>query len=175
MTNTVFITLPGRQPLVYSLCTNKIQASEINIASLKRNKLMMVVVILSFILHLIVYMKIKLHKQKQQDSIYVISFGDHIKHIGISSIDSRALSDFGTSAVSVVLSLAVGFIPTIGNEMNPDNLNNFPYYLFIYFNHFISTNVLTLFTAIIYYLRHPALRQTVIREIKFISKTLFNK
>jgi hypothetical protein len=166
MINAIFVILPGRQPLVYNLCINKIQTTELNVSAMKRNKLMMVVFGLSLCLHLYVFVKIKLHKQKQQDSINAISYGDHLKHIGISSIDKHALSDFGTSAISVMLSLSVAAISTIANEMNPADLNTFPFYLFVYFNHFIGTNFITFITAMIYYFRHPALRKTITRELK---------
>ena len=165
LANAVFVILPGRQPLVYNLCVNKIQASELDISTIKRNKLLIVIVMLSLILHLVVYIKIKTHKQKQNKSIYVISYSDHIKHIGISSIDNHSLSDFGISVTSVIFSLSVTSISTIANEMNPANVNKFPFYLFIYFNHFISINFLTFFISSIYYIKHPALRKTVKREI----------
>jgi hypothetical protein len=166
LVNATFVVLPGRQPLVYNLCINKIQTTELNSFAMKRNKLMMVVFALSIVLHLFVFVKIKFHKQKQQGFINAISYGDHIKHFGISFIDRQALSNFGTSTISVFLSLSVAAIPTIGNEMNPADLNIFPFYLFVYFNHFISTNLITFITAMLYYFRHQALRKTIIKELK---------
>lgn len=166
LANAVFVILPGRQPLVYNLCVNKILKSELHDSAIKRNKMLIVMVLLSFMLHLVLYLKIMFHKQKQQDSIYVISYVDHIKHIGISSIDNQSLSDFGTSTLSVFFSLSVTAFSTMSNETNPDNLNKFPFYIFVYFYHFIFTNFLTFFLTIIYYIKHQALRKTVKREVR---------
>jgi len=160
--------------MVFCLCTNKIEASELKISTLKHNKFMIAIFVLSLMLHIVLFIKIRFHKFQQQNTVYVVSFRDYIKQIGISSIDKQALSDISTTACSIFLFVFVTSIPSITNEMNPVNANKFPYYLFVYFNHFIVNTLVTLLTASIYYLRHPELRNAVNREIKSRYQSISN-
>jgi hypothetical protein len=139
---------------------------ELNAPTVKVNKVTMTITALSFLLQFVVFIKIKIYKQKQQNSVYVLSYVDHIKGLGISSIDNQALPDFATSSFSVALNILLVVFATLGNNIKPVNVNQFPYYLLVYFNYLIANSLLAGSGAIVYFIRHQPLRKAVFREIK---------
>jgi hypothetical protein len=127
---------------------------------------MMAITLMSLVIHLILILRIKIFKFQQRKLVFVISSFEHLKNLAISSIDSQALSDLGTSVVNLLL---VGFSHLFSNRINsmsPERANEYPFYLLLYAYYFFANNLITGFLSLTYYARHPPLRKAICREIK---------
>ena len=122
--------------------------------------------IFSFFLHAAVNVKIKLYKRQQQTSVIVITQSDLAKDVEINSIDNRALSDFLTNVFGVAVTSSFGITTTLVNRTSPADFNEFPGFLLVYFMHFVVPFLITGTIAVLYYIRNPALRKTLYRELK---------
>ena len=86
--------------------------------------------------------------------------------MGITSTEKNAISDLSTNAVNVVLICSTGLVSTLVNNMDTVKANVYPFYLFVYFFHFIYTPVMLGTLSLTYYLRHPPLRNYIYRELR---------
>jgi hypothetical protein len=170
ITQAVFVMSPGSQQFLFFLCTNKFGSSELNSSSFKKSKLMITTTVISLLVHLVLNLRIKIYKHRKKNLVFDISGFEHVKNLAISSIDSQALSDFGTSAVTIVLLGLSHFFTNRINTMNPERANEYPFYIFLYIYYFFASNVTTGFISLTYYIRHPPLRNAIYREIKSIFK-----
>jgi hypothetical protein len=161
----VFVLLPGRQPFNYYLCTNK---PESVYQFAKINWLIIVIQLLSVATHIIINLKIDRFKEAQKKSIYIVSKSGYLKSLGILSMDKHAISDNAANAFNVVVMSTTSVISTLVNNMDPGKANHFPYYLLIYFYHFIIPFMITGSVSCVYYIRHPPLRNVIIREVRWI-------
>ena len=85
---------------------------------------------------------------------------------GITSTENNAISDLSTNAVNVVLFCSTGLLSTLANSMDTAKANVYPFYLLVYFYHFIYPPVMFGTLSLIYYLRHPPLRNYIYRELR---------
>jgi hypothetical protein len=170
VTQFVFVFLPGRQPLNYYVCSNKLKVSLIDEPDFKLNWQLTFLQLFSLFLHVFANVRIKLYKVKQERSVFVISNLDHNKNGDISSIDNRAISDFVTNVLAVLATSSFGITTSLVNWTSPKMFNVYPYYLIVYFMHFVVPFLITGTIALLYYIRHPPLRKTIYREIKLRFK-----
>ena len=110
-------------------------------------------------LTLLGHMRIKQYKNNH-------IFAQTSSTMGITSTESNAISDLSTNAVNVVLFCSTGLISTLANNMDTAKANVYPFYLFVYFFHFIYPPVMLGTLSLVYYLRHPPLRNTIFRELR---------
>ena len=95
---SVYIILPGRQPLHYHMCSGlKVIEPE-----LKQNWTFYFVLAISLTVHIFVNAKIKMMKIKQQHSHDVPTFSDFLKCEDISMMEQQTISDFLTSFLTVI-------------------------------------------------------------------------
>jgi hypothetical protein len=88
----------------------------------------------------------------------------------LASIDSRGISDFVSNTCNALIVGSVVFVSTAVNKISPSQIAVYPNYLLIYFYQFIFQFIVVGSTTIIYYLRHPPLRKSLAREMKYIKE-----
>ena len=120
---TVFVLLPGRPPLHYYLCSNKIDLSQLDKLPFKLNWPLLSLLTISFAIHIFVNVKVKIMKVKQQRSIDALTFSDKLKFGDILSMDNRSISDFFTSFMTVGVPCSFFLTLVLINRVNPIEFN----------------------------------------------------
>ncbi len=167
LTQFVYVSMPGKQPLHYYLCSQMLKLSQLKDASsYKPNWQLTFLMIISFFLHIFANIKIRLYKRKQATSVSIISNSDFAKNCDISSMDKRALSDFVTNILGVWASFIMLLSMYVINLISPEKFNTYPYYLILYLVHHVSPFFLMGTILLPYYVRHPPLQKTIYRELK---------
>ncbi len=95
---SVYIILPGRQPLHYHVCS----VLRVVEPELKQNWTLVVTMAITLTIHIFVNAKIKMLKIKQQHSHDVPTFSDFLKCEDISMMEQQTISDFLTSFLTVI-------------------------------------------------------------------------
>jgi hypothetical protein len=121
--------LPGRQPLHYYFCTNL--QPEKN-SEFKTNWSVLILQAMSFAIHILVNVKIRIFKVKQKQFVGALTFSDHMKFGDILSMESRSISDYMTSILAVVASSSFFIISSIINHhTNPYEFNQVRFYIIL--------------------------------------------
>jgi len=120
---TVFALLPGRPPLHYYLCSNKIDLLQLDKLPYKLNWPLLSLLAISFAIHIFVNVKVKILKVKQQRSTEALTFSDKLKFGDISSIDNRSISNFLTSFLTVAAPGSFFVSLLVINRSNPIEFN----------------------------------------------------
>ena len=117
--------------------------------------------IISVLLHVLVRVKIFAFKWKN-GSVQSKHNTNNFK----SNFENQSLSDFSTNVMIVGLT-SVGVLSVLSvNNLNPLEANVFPNYLFVYWLHCFGPFVFGGLFSVIYYLRHPPLRISLVRELR---------
>ena len=115
--------LPGRQPLQYNLCLNKIDFLQLADSEFKPNWSLLLLQAVSFVIHIFVNAKIKILKVQQKRSANVLTFSDQMKFGDNMSIDNRSISDYLTSFLSVTAASSFVITTTVTSRKNPIEFN----------------------------------------------------
>ena len=76
------------------------------------------------------------------------------------------MADFLTNVFGVAVTSSFGITTTLVNRTSPADFNEFPGFLLVYFMHFVVPFLITGTIAVLYYIRNPALRKILYRELK---------
>ncbi len=147
------------------MCTNRIKTYDLSNPVVKTNWISLIILITSFVTHVLVQIKILTYKLKKKNSVHIISRTEFIKNVGILDIDQRSLSSLATNIINVVLTGILFFISTAVNHKNFNEANKYPVYLLFYFYNLIFPFILFGAISLTYYSRHPPLRKVIYREI----------
>jgi hypothetical protein len=115
--------LPGRQPLQYNLCVNKIDFLQLADSEFKPNWSLLLLQAVSFAIHIFVNAKIKILKVQQKRTANVLTFSDQMKFGDIMSMDNRSISDYLTSFLSVSAASSFVITTTGTSRKNPIEFN----------------------------------------------------
>ena len=154
--------MSARQPLGYYIC------SGINPTNAFKKPLQIygVVEIFSFLLNLIIYVRIKIHKTAHRLPSAVSTGCSLRSGITFSEWESQTLSSFGTNltnSVIVLLSIVNMFLI---NGIEAKNFNQYPYTIYVYYIFFLYPCLVTLISLLLYYYRHQPMRRFLIGEFR---------
>ena len=94
------------------------------------------------------------------------------KQLTLASMESRVISDFASNTCNAVIVGSVVFVSTAVNKISPMHIAIYPNYLLIYFYQFIIPFIVIGSTTLVYFLRHPPLRKSLAREVKYFKDKL---
>jgi len=119
---SVFVLLPGRQPLQYYLCLNLSHSPSSDI--FKMNWSFLLLQAISFAIHIFVNVKVKMLKAKQKQSTEILLSQSHQLKLGdLLTMESRSISDYLTSFLCLTASSSVVITTSIINWINPIQFN----------------------------------------------------
>ncbi len=163
ISQTAYVSLPGRQPFNYYFCSNKIRHSDLmSGVEVKNNWSLIGLQAFSVLLHVFVKIRINLFKNKQKKS------WTNVKANGMSVINRQTIANTGTNAFNTFLFFSTGLISIPVNKMKLESANEFPNYLFLYFVHLIHPALLCSTLTFAYFLTHSPLRKTIYSEIRLM-------
>ena len=126
----------------------------------------------SFVLHIIVRIKISVFKRKthpEQSSLESILTLTFLKNFG-----NQSLSDFATNIFMVFMMGTGIIIVSIVNNFIPKNLNFYPNYYFVYVLHLYGPTVSGAFLSLSYYFRHELLQIFIRKEAQEFLEYVLN-
>ena len=154
-----------RQPLGFYICSGIDLTEEFK----KPLPIYGTIEISSFLLNAFFYFKIKRYKRKVLELVNVL---ESRKKMYLTDVDE-------SSMVSKLITLSVGFASilivlnqAIINKIDPNNVNVFPYTLYVYYVFFIYPTLIVLIILLVYYIRHEKLRKFVYSESKLFVESI---
>ncbi len=133
LSQLIYILMPGNQPLNFFLCSGirpNIQSKT------KINYISLIVLVLSFLLHIFLSLKIFLFKRKIA-KIEQINVFEQKRQKFVFDIDKDTLIGFAVNFMNMAFLALCGVFVSIANNMNPVEINKYPNYLIMYFWHLI--------------------------------------
>ena len=122
----------------------------------------------SILLNIIIYFHIKLYQKKNDKSVTspVLPTSYRRKLLFLKEIKSETLSSILTNCLNILIMALTAFNQSLVNKINSDNLNLFPYTLFVHYIFLIAPNFLVGLSLIVYYFHHSPLRKTIFGQAK---------
>jgi hypothetical protein len=154
----VYVFLPGRQPLNFYICSGSFEANSYYKLAKKTNWSALIVQVISILLHIFVNIRVKRYKKVTQ----VTSF----QHLEILYTEKRNITDIVTTASNVISMGMSSIIVVSFNSISPEQANLYPYHLIVYFFHLVVPFVIYSCISLMYYIRQPIMRKTLLREVR---------
>ena len=107
----------------------------------------------SALLHIIVHLKIFLHKRKRDDDVIAAKF------------DAKSLFSFGINLILISTLMATTIL---GPKLNPEKLKHlsiYPNYLTLYYNGLIAPGIIGTISVFLIFYRNDRLRKGVFKEM----------
>ncbi len=116
---SVFVILPGRQPLQYYLCSNKVDFSQMDDSALKLNWSFLVLQVFSVAIHILAKIRFQIFKVKQQQPVDT----QQIKYSDLLAMKKQSISKIFSSFLSIVVFSSAVITGFIINRTNPFEFN----------------------------------------------------
>jgi hypothetical protein len=123
--------------------------------------------VVSLIIHVIVYSKIYKYKRSKQP-IGPLTFSAFEQQNFVANINSQSLTNFGINFVFIFTMISMFMAAKKTNELNPQDLGNYPNYFFVYFNLLAANGILGIFVHILFFYQNKDLRKAFVDTIKDI-------
>jgi hypothetical protein len=157
----VWHTLSPRLPIGFYICSGSDPAQVFKTPL----KIYGIVEIGSVLLNLVICVRIKLYKQKEV-SAAPSSQSCVRKSLFLQDVESQSLSSLATNIANTFLVLLSAVHKATINNIDPKNINQYPYSIYIYFVFFISPSSLCIFSVLMYYCRQGPMRRAISHEIR---------
>ena len=167
----VYAMMPGKNPQNVFLCLGE-YPTKYEGMTVKVNTTMNYLLLFSFLAHLVAGIRIKIYRNQedQKDQVQALSVAAPVDNIHI-------LMNFTTNLISLLLLIVSSVGPAMVNKMEPVFLDTYPNFLYVYVIHHYSPQSVLFFTALIYLVKNPQLRNFITTELgakirKWISRLL---
>ena len=169
----IYYLTPGRNYLYYYICSGQNPISDQQ-KTLKTDFVGQLVTGFSIVIHVFIYIKIKLYKKKIKSTGFNIANAQSLKKKvnDFISVETDSLTDITTSIFSaLILSLCV-FMVIKSNKIPLQEFNCFPNYLYEYFFRLVWPYLMVLAIVLLHYYHNPMLRETIKREYLNVVQNL---
>jgi len=164
--NFSVLFLPQKFSLYYYACADLDPMAD---QHLKKANNMQIEVFASFILHLVINIRIRIFKAKHSITVVPTSslaIGTSAKAMTHAKNESQSLSDSASNLCIAMWGTFYIFLQRKVNGFSLNEANSYPNYLFMFAYHFICPSTTHFLIASLYYVRHAPLRKTIWSEIK---------
>ena len=159
-------SLPGKEAFAYYICTGIDSTPDKDLP----NKPTSFIEIVSIILVSIIMTRIFIHKKKSSKINQQIHPNTINKVNDLSHIEQSTIADMTHLFILLLIFVLYLMVLIRLRTSNPDEINDYPNYLFVYFHQIIFPQSLAFFGGSSYYFRHPPLMKAIKREIKDFLK-----
>jgi len=136
LSQIAYVIFPGRNPLVYYICVGKFPLNEIGLKDpVKPNLPVFAMLGLSCCTHIFTAYKLRQAKIKKSKVAPTIDNGDNPAKVFNVLTDKNTLANFTSNIISLTLLVCAYVIAFTMNKMEPEDVNKFPNYVFVYFWH----------------------------------------
>ena len=162
LSELVFVLSPGRNPLMYHICTGKYPAKSFSLDQpVKINHPVYWLLLLTIVTHLVAGIKLKRARKLGGPDGPLVSPAPHSVSVLQSLTTRKNLADFSTNAVSIFL-ISVSLSSTlILNKMSVLEVTKYSNIVFIYFWQWCLPQLLAYSTILIYYRGQKQLRKEI--------------
>ena len=157
----VFVYLPGQHPMSYYICVGENPKADLK-QPLKFNISFYILLIICIVTHILMSLRIFIYKHQIKNKIDSQIFLQKYASLNNSQ------SFFGSSTItfSLVALAAFGILFSKIVHLDPQELNDFPNYLFVYWMHLVNAPLTCILLLLLCYARNEFMRKTMIRELK---------
>ena len=159
----VFVYLPGRHPVSYYICVGEDPKAGLK-HPMKFNISLYILAIICAVIHIIMSLKIFIYKHKIKQNKESQSCTQ--KYAIIKSLESQSLSGFTTITFGLVALGIFGILFAKVVQLDPQELNQFPNYLFVYWMHLVNAPLTIILLLVLCCAKNRLLRKTILRELK---------
>ena len=81
-------------------------------------------------------------------------------------LEKQSLTDFTTASLSIFAFIINSVLASKINSLNVKEINQYPNYVYMYFFQLVEPCLISSLISLLYYCRHPPLRESMFREFK---------
>jgi hypothetical protein len=121
---------------------------------------------LSFLLHILIIARIKIHKAKHKTPSPTTSQNIFFSKSNIlAKLEKDSISDFVTNLSLILWAIAYSILQSKVNSLSLAEANTFPNYLFMFAYHLCGPPITGFAVALVYYIRHPLMKKKLLSEL----------
>ncbi len=153
--------LTSNMPLNYYTCSNQNFSID---SQLPRSKIGYFE-ITSFILNLSIMFRINISQKKNSVNVQNTNCLSKKKQF-LLQLEKQSILDLTTASLSILTFILNALLVTKINYLNAEEINHYPNYLYMYFLQLIEPSLISCIISMLYYFRHPPLKESMFRELK---------
>ena len=157
----VLNVLPGASPLLFHVCCGTNPNIDMNKNQGIINYPLLVLLIFYVMVFLVFGGKISFYKYKIADNQPSVS-----RNIFMKTLEKQSLGDLTLSTWGIIGTNTAAFLYFKIRELNPEQLNIYPNYIFIYWIQLVNGPLTCIIILSICYQRNDAMRKVMMREVK---------
>ena len=96
-----------------------------------------------------------------------------LKNFSLEVINKSSITSFTTNLAGLFIISFSLFIGFKFNELKPQEMNEYPNYLFVYFIHLILPNLAGVVFAVLFYSKNSSMRKSIVSELKSGFECIF--
>ena len=160
--------IPHRQPIAYYICNATLPELDWSLPS-HFGAHVEILTILTIIL-----IKLKIHFfRSNQVEHEMTKRSIFLKNFSLEAINRSSMSSFTINLTGLLMMSTFIFVGLKLNQMNPTQLNEYPNYFYVYFNHLILPNLVGFIVAGLFYFKNPAMKESIVSELKNCFDCIF--
>ena len=114
-----------------------------------------------------IIIKLKIHNFKSnQVSTAMSTRSIFLKNFSLDAINRSSISSFTINLIGLLIMSTFVFLGLKLNQMKPTQLNEYPNYLYIYFNQLILPNFVGILIVGLLYYKNSSMRESILSELK---------
>jgi hypothetical protein len=151
---TIFF-LAGFMPVNYYTCSNRDPAEDQCLAKTQQGGFEAG----SIVFMVLVKLRIDRHQKK-------VAAPNNSKNKFLVQLEKQSIPDFTAGLCAILMFVGFALFAAKMNSMTREEVNRFPTYLLMYIHQLILPNLMSCFISLLYYYRHPPLRESILLETK---------
>jgi hypothetical protein len=158
----IFEVILGKETINHHICTG-LSPPILNLRKLEYNRFNAYFMPISFLLHIMLMVKIKIFKNKAKK---VTDIHPRSKLADLLLMDQQSLTDLTTNILTVICAALATYSPLAVRYDDVNDFNEYPFYLLEYYYKMIRPPLFVNLVLIIYFIRHRELWHSFIKELK---------
>ena len=171
ITQTVYVIVPGKNPLNYYVCTGR-DPTFVQYEPSKKNYPMVLILFVVIVWYLFVFVKIKMFEKKVVQGPSIQTNAWTLPPVG-QVVEKNTLANLGTIALTFSTFLPVSIVYWFLNNVSPNKLEVHPYFMLLHFFHHGVGFIWNLFLVLIFLSKSSLMRDAICREIKIKFQSTF--
>jgi hypothetical protein len=151
-----------RQPLGYYICSG-IDLTEAFKTPLK---IYGVVELSSLVVNIYVYIRIRKFKNTSMAPVNQVLTNRNRKGIFLNEVETLSMASLITDFCNILYCVFLLLNQALVNMVDPQNINRFPYTVYIYYIFIVSPALLTDLSIFLYYYKQKNMRRVLLKETK---------
>ena len=163
---------PGREPMTFYFCVGKMPRALVD-TNVKNNALFNILALVTLASLIFVHTRLLIHKYKTKQKLAPslnpqINDSNKSKYIWMEKISQDTLFSLASNVIAIIILGMSGVAPSIINRTNPNMIDAYPNYLWVYIHQHVTTSIGFSVINAYFFIKKPLLRKLHVRNMKDI-------